>query len=99
MSPVGTFRTWRDVRVESAMRFKADIAESNIPAWAGDAQSRASDGERERDLVIRVQAGPDRVAPRRPCTRKFSFLDLFLYPDGCWPLSITRSGEWSLLKT
>ena len=28
----GTFRTWRDVRLESAMRFKADIAESNIVA-------------------------------------------------------------------
>ena len=25
MSPPGTFRTRRDVRVESAMRFKADI--------------------------------------------------------------------------
>ena len=24
-SPMGTFRTWRGVRVESAMRFKADI--------------------------------------------------------------------------
>jgi hypothetical protein len=25
MSPVGTFRTWRDVRVESVMRSKADV--------------------------------------------------------------------------
>jgi hypothetical protein len=28
----GTFRTWRDVRLESVMRFKADIGESNIAA-------------------------------------------------------------------
>ncbi len=30
MSVHGTFRTSRDVRVESAMRFKADIGESSI---------------------------------------------------------------------
>ncbi len=29
MSALGIFRTWRDVRVESVMRFKADIGESN----------------------------------------------------------------------
>jgi hypothetical protein len=28
----GTFRTWHDVRLESVMRFKADIGESNIAA-------------------------------------------------------------------
>ncbi len=28
MSSVGTFRTWMDVRLESVMRFKADIGES-----------------------------------------------------------------------
>src|SRR5712671_4694561 len=26
---IGTFRTWRDVRVESVMRFKADVGESS----------------------------------------------------------------------
>ena len=30
----GTFRTWRDVRVESVMRFKADFDESNIAAYS-----------------------------------------------------------------
>ena len=33
-SVVGTFRTWRDVRLESVMRFKADIGESNIAAYS-----------------------------------------------------------------
>jgi len=31
-SPTGTFRTWHNVRLESAMRFKADIGRSNIAA-------------------------------------------------------------------
>jgi hypothetical protein len=30
MSPFGTFRTWRDVRLESVMRSKPDIGESNV---------------------------------------------------------------------
>jgi hypothetical protein len=33
ISGVGTFRTWGDVRVESVMRFKADIGESYIAVW------------------------------------------------------------------
>ena|SRR5258708_1729370 len=41
-------RTWRDVRVESVMRFKADIGEMNIaPVQASDAQSRPADGPGE----------------------------------------------------
>jgi hypothetical protein len=32
MSAFGTFRTWRDVRLESAMRYKANIGERNIAA-------------------------------------------------------------------
>jgi hypothetical protein len=34
MSAFGTKRTWRDVRVESVMRFKADLDESNIAAYS-----------------------------------------------------------------
>src|SRR5882757_4450550 len=30
MSPSGTFRTWRDVRPESAMRCKADMGEKSV---------------------------------------------------------------------
>jgi hypothetical protein len=36
----GTFRTWRDVRVEFAMRFKADVAKSNIAAAQGASRAR-----------------------------------------------------------
>ena len=36
--------------------------------------------ERQRGLVIRVQAGPESGRPALPMyTRKFAFLDLFLY--------------------
>jgi hypothetical protein len=34
-SPVGTFRTWRDVRVESVMRTKADIDDGKLAAEVG----------------------------------------------------------------
>jgi hypothetical protein len=34
MSQFGTFLTWRDVRLESVMRFKADAGESNTPPYS-----------------------------------------------------------------
>jgi hypothetical protein len=33
MSPVGTFRTWRDVRLESVMRTKADVLPTPLVLW------------------------------------------------------------------
>jgi hypothetical protein len=36
MSPDGTFRTWRDVRLESGMRFKPDIAATKLIDPSGD---------------------------------------------------------------
>jgi hypothetical protein len=37
----GTFRTWRDVRLESVMRFKADIGESGTPLLGSEIEPSA----------------------------------------------------------
>jgi hypothetical protein len=47
---IGTFRTQRDVRLESVVQSKADFGERNTrPAHDSDARSPARDVERERD--------------------------------------------------
>ena len=38
MSLLGTFRTWRDVRVESVMRTKADIDDGKLVEEVGKAK-------------------------------------------------------------
>jgi hypothetical protein len=65
MSARGTFRTWRDVLPESAMRAKADISEMNTAAcssrWHSIAGGRWLRQARLREPVSQA----DRTAPHR----------------------------------
>jgi len=66
MTASGTFRTWRDVRLSPQCASKRTSARATSrPVQRGDAQSRATDGTRERDLVSRFKPelkGSARVA-------------------------------------
>src|ERR1700730_777353 len=86
----GTFRTWRDVRLESVMRFKADIAEMNIAACSSRSRSIAGGRWPRRVRLREPVSRADRTAP--PAHRKFSFLGLFLFGVRYWPLSIPKNG-------
>jgi hypothetical protein len=62
-SPFGAFRTWRDVRLESVIRTKADIDHARV-AMARWLSLRHADGtlyitnrpERERDVLAKVRS-------------------------------------------
>jgi hypothetical protein len=60
----GTFRTWRDVRLESVMRFKAEIGESGTPLLGSEIEPSPPDGVGGSGRL----GGPlaDRTAPAPP---------------------------------
>ncbi len=76
MSGYGTFRTWREVSLESVMRLKADIAEDDFYRERGPTESRLNHpsitrhrmGDRSR--ARQIGYFPDGLADRQQPLRK-----------------------------
>jgi|SRR5450432_360943 hypothetical protein len=73
MSLVGTFLTWRDVWLESAICLKADIAESDIPiASAASLREAFESGAPVLDQPRRRISGPVQQRRRTPNVDQFN---------------------------
>ncbi len=80
MSGIGTFRTWRDVSLESVMRLKADLAEDDFHCERGPTESRvnrppispsiARHRVSDRSRGRQIGYFPDRSADRQQPLRK-----------------------------